>query len=77
MRNGIEREREKSSGERHSLASQLEQSMKESKDLSFLLRQRDEVSLTPPPSVVFATGSLTMPDVSWECCSGPDSSKSD
>ena len=43
MRNEIEREREKSSAERHSLASQLEQSMRESKDLSALLRERDEV----------------------------------
>lgn len=42
MRNEIEREREKSSSERHSLASQLEQAMRESKDLSALLRERDE-----------------------------------
>ena len=45
MRNEIEREREKSSAERHSLASQLEQAMRESKDLSALLRERDEVIL--------------------------------
>ena len=44
MRNEIEREREKSSSERHSLASQLEQAMRESKDLSALLRERDEVN---------------------------------
>lgn len=43
MRNEIEREREKSSAERHSLASQMEQAMRESKDLSSLLRERDEV----------------------------------
>lgn len=43
MRNEIEREREKSSAERHSLASQLEQAMRESKDFSALLRERDEV----------------------------------
>lgn len=42
MRNEIEREREKSSAERHSLASQMEQAMRESKDLSALLRERDE-----------------------------------
>ncbi|KAJ7379582.1 protein of unknown function (DUF4686) [Desmophyllum pertusum] len=42
MRNEIEREREKSSAERHSLASQLEQAMRESKDFSSLLRERDE-----------------------------------
>lgn len=45
MRNEIEREREKSSAERHSLASQLEQATRESKDLSALLRERDEVML--------------------------------
>lgn len=45
MRNEIEREREKSSAERHSLASQLEQAMRESKDFSALLRERDEVML--------------------------------
>ena len=45
MRNEIEREREKSSAERHSLASQLEQAMRESKDLSALLRERDEVTI--------------------------------
>lgn len=42
MRNEIEREREKSFAERHSLASQLEQATRESKDLSALLRERDE-----------------------------------
>ncbi|XP_068754666.1 myosin-11-like [Montipora capricornis] len=42
MRNEIEREREKSSAERHSLASQLEQAMRESRDFSALLRERDE-----------------------------------
>lgn len=45
MRNEIEREREKSSAERHSLASQLEQATRESKDFSALLRERDEVML--------------------------------
>lgn len=45
MRNEIEREREKSSAERHSLASQLEQVTRESKDFSALLRERDEVML--------------------------------
>ena len=45
MRNEIEREREKSSAERHSLASQLEQATRESKDFSALLRERDEVLL--------------------------------
>ena len=45
MRNEIEREREKSSAERHSLASQLEQATRESKDFSALLRERDEVIL--------------------------------
>lgn len=39
----LEKEREKSSGERHALASQLELAMRESKDLSTLLRAREEV----------------------------------
>jgi len=39
----LEKEREKSSSERHTLASQLEGAMRESKDLSTLLRAREEV----------------------------------
>lgn len=41
----MQHEREMYAVERHKLASQLEQAVKESKDFSSLLRQRDEVGL--------------------------------
>lgn len=44
LKSEMEREREKFSTERHSLASQLEVAMRESKDLSTLLRAREEVN---------------------------------
>ena len=52
MRNEIEREREKSSAERHSLASQMEQAMRESKDLSSLLREYCKETQLLPISLV-------------------------
>lgn len=46
----MQNERETYAIERHKLASHLEQTIKENKDLSLLLRQREEV-----PSKVFIT----------------------
>lgn len=47
----MQHERETYAVERHKLASQLEQAVKESRDFSSLLRQRDEVGFSLTVSI--------------------------
>ncbi|XP_032239746.2 myosin-11 [Nematostella vectensis] len=68
IRGEMEREREKMSSERHTLASQLEQATRENKDLNSLLRNRDEElsSLRQELSNVSTTGTKASTALEFE-----------
>lgn len=60
----MQHERETYAVERHKLASQLEQAVKESRDFSSLLRQRDEVGFSLTVSIKLVRFFVQLPEIS-------------